>query len=344
MNTLAKKNYPIRFTFIVLFIMPFLGMANSPMDSVGLRKENNKTFIIHKVEQGETVYAIGRRYGVSPSDIMNINKDTKSGLNIGDELKIPYEGSLEAPAQGSIKHKVRSGETLSYIAGRYNVSVSDIKEWNNMRGNTISVGQELTINTSQEVADAYNQNRNVRENNGKKVHIVNKGETLYAISRKYNISTDDIKEWNRLESNDVYIGQELVVGFNADQNLVITNKLDVKPETETEPVKKLDTSEESGTNSESSEEFKKVSERGMARVIDGSETTKKYLALHRSAAIGTIMQVRNEMNDLSVFVRVIGKLPDTDENSNLLIKISKTAYDRLNAYDKQFPVEITYHP
>jgi hypothetical protein len=50
------------------------------------------------------------------------------------------------------------------------------------------------------------------------------------------------------------------------------------------------------------------------------------------------------MNDLSVFVRVIGKLPETGENSTILLKISRTAYDRLGAYDSQFPVEITYHP
>ena len=90
--------------------------------------------------------------------------------------------------------------------------------------------------------------------------------------------------------------------------------------------------------------FKKVSEKGIAQVIEGSEETNKYLALHRDAAIGTIMQIKNEMNDLSVFVRVIGKIPETDENRNILIKVSKVAYDRLGAINDQFPVEITYHP
>ena len=56
------------------------------------------------------------------------------------------------------------------------------------------------------------------------------------------------------------------------------------------------------------------------------------------------MQIKNEMNDLSVFVRVIGKIPDTDDNRNVLIKFSKVAYDRLGAINEQFPVEITYHP
>jgi len=66
--------------------------------------------------------------------------------------------------------------------------------------------------------------------------------------------------------------------------------------------------------------------------------------MHRTAPIGTIMQVKNEMNNLTVFVRVIGKLPDTGENTNVTIRISKTAYDRLGAIDKRFPVEISYIP
>jgi len=91
-------------------------------------------------------------------------------------------------------------------------------------------------------------------------------------------------------------------------------------------------------------DFRKVTEKGIAQVIDGSESTNKYLALHRKAAIGTIMQIKNEMNDLTVFVRVIGKIPATDDNKNILIKVTKVAYDRLGAIDEQFPVEITYHP
>jgi len=50
------------------------------------------------------------------------------------------------------------------------------------------------------------------------------------------------------------------------------------------------------------------------------------------------------MYDMTVFVRVIGKLPDTGENERFLIKISKTAYERLRAVDDRFMVEITYHP
>jgi hypothetical protein len=209
------------------------------------------------------------------------------------------------------------------------------------------VGEKLTIYVDASQAAEINEQKNIRENNGKKIHIVNSGETIYSIANNYDITTYDIKTWNRLEDNNIYVGQELVIGFtdNQREEVVLTNELNVE-ETEKEEIQ-VKEKEIEGTemvNVEDRSDYKKVSEKGIARVIEGSEETKKYLALHRTAPIGTIMQVKNEMNDLSVFVRVIGKLPETGDNTNILLKISKTAYDRLGAYDSQFPVEITYHP
>ena len=56
------------------------------------------------------------------------------------------------------------------------------------------------------------------------------------------------------------------------------------------------------------------------------------------------MRVKNEMNGQEVFVRVLGRLPDTGVNKNVLIKISKSAYERLGAIDPKFRVSISYIP
>jgi hypothetical protein len=88
----------------------------------------------------------------------------------------------------------------------------------------------------------------------------------------------------------------------------------------------------------------KVIEKGMAEVIESTSDTKKYLALHRQAPTGTIMQVKNEMNGQSVFVRIVGSIQDTGDNSKVLLMISKKAYDRLGAIDRRFPVQISYIP
>jgi rare lipoprotein A (peptidoglycan hydrolase) len=90
--------------------------------------------------------------------------------------------------------------------------------------------------------------------------------------------------------------------------------------------------------------FPKVVEAGLAESINDSGNTEGYYALHRSAPVGTILQVRNEMNNLSVFVKVVGKLPDTGANDKLVVKITQKAYERLAAVDKRFRVEVTYLP
>ena len=56
------------------------------------------------------------------------------------------------------------------------------------------------------------------------------------------------------------------------------------------------------------------------------------------------MQVKNEMNNQTVFVRVVGTIPNTGDNAKVILKISKKAYDRLGAVDSRFPVELSYIP
>jgi hypothetical protein len=95
--------------------------------------------------------------------------------------------------------------------------------------------------------------------------------------------------------------------------------------------------------SESMKNSDEVIEAGLAELIEGTEGNRKYLAMHRTAPVGTILKVRNEMNNREVFVRVMGKLPDTAVNDKLIIKLSRSAYDRLGAIDPRFRVELTYY-
>ena len=88
--------------------------------------------------------------------------------------------------------------------------------------------------------------------------------------------------------------------------------------------------------------YTRVVETGFAEAIEGDVNSKKHLCLHKSAAIGSILQVKNEANGQSVFVKVIGKLPETGSNEKLIIRISRQAYDRLYATGKRFAVEVSY--
>jgi rare lipoprotein A (peptidoglycan hydrolase) len=86
--------------------------------------------------------------------------------------------------------------------------------------------------------------------------------------------------------------------------------------------------------------MRKTIETGMAELIDVADNSGKYLALHKTAPIGTLVLVKNLANGQNIWVKVIGRLPNTD--SKLIIKLSPKAFERLNAVDKRIRAEISY--
>lgn len=103
------------------------------------------------------------------------------------------------PSGNRITYKVRRGDTLGKIARKYGTSVSKIKSWNNLRGNTIKTGQRLTIYSS----GAAQPERIV--------HRVRRGDTLSKIGQKYGVSVRSIKQWNNLRGSTIKTGQRLTI-------------------------------------------------------------------------------------------------------------------------------------
>ena len=98
-------------------------------------------------------------------------------------------------------YKVKSGDTLYSIAKKYNISVNELKELNNLKNNNITIGQVLKIKSnipSEEVTE-------------KNYYIVKSGDTLYSIAKKYNTTIDEIKKLNNLKSDNLSIGMELKI-------------------------------------------------------------------------------------------------------------------------------------
>jgi membrane-bound lytic murein transglycosylase D len=108
-------------------------------------------------------------------------------------------------------HRVRSGESLGLIAKRYRCYVSQLKRWNNLKGNTIYIGQKLIVYGSA-VKSAYKSSKTpTRRSNKKSHHRVRKGENLGLIAKKYKCSITDLKEWNNLGKSTIYPKQKLIV-------------------------------------------------------------------------------------------------------------------------------------
>jgi LysM repeat protein len=358
----------------LLFALSILFNPESPKDSVGMETVNGKMFIIHKVDEKETLFAISRRYGASVDAIVQYNATAASGLEIGQVLKVPYtpKAAVYKPA-GTTVHKVEPKETMFSISKTYGVSVDDIKQWNNLTDYSLSIGQELVIrkkgNSTTATTQSNTQQTSNRVISKKGYHIVAEKETLFSIARQYNVTADQLKTWNNLEGNELKIGQSLYVA-QPENGLTVVKKPDsvkthintnstasnnnnastpVEVKKDPQPVKtevKEPVKESVPQTIKISESVKngdEIVEGGLAELIEGTDGNRKYLALHRTAPVGTILKIKNTMNNREVFVRVMGKLPDTAVTDKLIIKISKSAYDRLGAIDQRFRVEVTYY-
>ncbi|MFW5972376.1 MAG: LysM peptidoglycan-binding domain-containing protein, partial [Bacteroidota bacterium] len=97
--------------------------------------------VAHVVRRGETLSGLASRYGTTVANIRQWNSLRSNNIRVGQRLTIHPKNA------GPITHKVVKGDTLIDLARRYKVRVSDIRSWNNLRGNTIRVGQNLTIRT-----------------------------------------------------------------------------------------------------------------------------------------------------------------------------------------------------
>ncbi|WP_200976087.1 LysM peptidoglycan-binding domain-containing protein [Echinicola sp. 20G] len=396
MERLIKKS-----SLLILIFSTYAGLVTAreaAIDSVGVEKIGDKTFIIHEVAPKETLFAISRRYETPVGDIISNNSDLKQGLKIGQRIKVPYIPKASLP-EGAVLHKVGPGETLFSIASKYSVSVQDVKAWNELQGNDLSIGQGLVIEgvkkeqpevvervapevraTPTEVKEMPKERKGVVEKNkeagkakqaevvevskkateanetvveeriedipagaevGWITHTVSDGETLYSISKRYNANMGDLIEWNALSSNNLSQGQKLKVGRKEGKvnnaTPVVTETGSKETTASTEPV----VAPVKNTSSESTA-YKNIKESGQAEVIQGTSNHKKYLVLHKTAPVGTIMRIRNEENDVTIFARVVGKLPDTGDNDKLLIKVSQAAFDQLRAVNNRFRVEVSY--
>ncbi|MAY23795.1 MAG: lytic transglycosylase [Flavobacteriaceae bacterium] len=111
-----------------------------------------------------------------------------------------------------IRYRVRSGDYLGKIAQKYGVGVSQIKRWNGLRSNNLRIGQRLTIYPRKTVSKPAKETTKVASNTNEKTYTVQKGDTLWSISRKFpNISIEDLKKWNDISSSNLKPGMKLKI-------------------------------------------------------------------------------------------------------------------------------------
>ncbi len=159
--------------------------------SYDAKKEDIKGSNIYTVKKGDSLWLIANKYGTTVDELKNANNLKSTTLSIGQTLIIPEKKE----STSKISYVVKKGDSLWLIANKYDTTVEKIKSTNNLKSNTLSIGQVLVIPSSSEFI----------------TYTVKKGDSLWLIANKYNTTVDNIKKLNNLSSNNLQINQKLIL-------------------------------------------------------------------------------------------------------------------------------------
>lgn len=157
--------------------------------SISVSPEVSDTYIVQK---GDSLWSIANKFNMTVSELKNLNNLTNNLLSIGQVLKIK-----DSSNNGKKTYTVQKGDSLWVIANKYGITTEELKSYNNLTSNLLSIGQVLKIP----------QGKTSTEN----IYTVKKGDSLWTIANRYNTTVEKIKVLNNLTSNLLSIGQQLKI-------------------------------------------------------------------------------------------------------------------------------------
>ena len=158
---------------------------------------------VYVVKNGDSLYSIANKFGVSVESLKSINGITGNLINVGQRLVIPSD--VVVNPGDYVVYTVKRNDSLWNIANSYGVSVNDIVDYNNLGTTVLQIGQQLLIpNLDNSFSDSG------------VIYVVKNGDSLWSIGKKYNVSVNDLKSANNLNSNMLSIGQQLIIPESSD--------------------------------------------------------------------------------------------------------------------------------
>ena len=265
MKSFFIKTLPIFLLFISL-------LSWGQQDNFPVKKINGTDYYVYTVQQGEGLYSISKRFGVSQAEINNLNPQIHEGLKAGQEIVIPVneknikntitssqspksdkEKSVSKKETEIVKHVVLKKQTLFAISRIYNISIDDIKKYNPEVENGLKEGMILSIpidDTTKAETEKINKQSATNEKEIKQYynrktkdtivyieHIVKEKETLYSISKLYNTEIQSIIDLNPKSDDKLKVGAKLKILSPTTPKTTQNEKPLVSPKAEADDVK-----------------------------------------------------------------------------------------------------------
>ncbi|WP_396174164.1 LysM peptidoglycan-binding domain-containing protein [Flavobacterium sp.] len=196
----------------------------------------------HTVRKGETLGGISNKYGVSLANLKKWNGLKSNNIALGKKLKIVSTESVaivqkpkaipavpkdtlsqpKITTSDSLKqYVVVKGDNLNSISKKFDISTEELKDWNNMDNDNILVGSKLTVSSLKSTpTDSLNFNE----------YVVGQGDNLNTIAKKFNVSVEEIKKWNDLDSEALKYGTTLKIVKTAESETAVAQVKTQKPD------------------------------------------------------------------------------------------------------------------
>ena len=180
-----KNNYENYAEAVVRALVDYIGATYIPV--VGSD--------YYVVQKGDSLWSIARKLNTSVAELKSLNNLTSNNLSVGQVLKTP---SSNTENDNQTTYTVVKGDSLYKIAQKFNVTVQDLINLNNITSTNLSIGQVLQV-------------KGTVPSKEETTYTVVKGDSLYAIANKYKVSVQDIIDANNLKSTALSVGQKLII-------------------------------------------------------------------------------------------------------------------------------------
>lgn len=201
-----------------LLLSLFLASASFTGISAQDSRWSSDSYFLHTIEKGQSLYSISSMYNISQSDIIAINPGCEEKIYAGQTIKIPQSKNNKLSAQ---YHTILPQETLYQLTVKYKVSAKEICDANpGLSAQNFKIGQVIIIPVSDSIPDKQaiaapvsDALRPEVKPNCREMHKVKKKETVFSISRQYNISEQELSAANPELENGLKKGSFLCIPY-----------------------------------------------------------------------------------------------------------------------------------
>jgi len=237
---------------LIGIILLFVYEINAQEQNYQIKKIEGKEYILYSVQAGDGLFGIGRKFNIAVKDLNILNPDAENGLKTGQIILIPITNeskkaiafndkkNIQSTTNQNVtiqkadytEHVVAKRQTLFAISKKYDITQDELKKHNPELENGLKTGMVLRIPKVLEIENSKQkkkENIETIENDDPKIkknkkevktvqikHIVKQKETLYAISKLYNVNVEDIIKLNPTALSSLIIGSELTIEVKKD--------------------------------------------------------------------------------------------------------------------------------